>query len=205
MAHASVLFLAGLFIKYDLSLKEFFYKDFTRLIIPYFIFAILAIILETFKRLALNRPNLDYSNEFVAVFVWMDYPSLINTYGFVLWFLPSLFFARLLLFVINKKIESVLIQFGIISLLFYISLKFNIIFGIDNALNAILFVFMGSVFYRHYQNDKRLALLPFILVGLMYYYGVPELDIANKAYENTLINIIYSMGIIFVFISILKG
>ena len=38
----------------------------------------------------------------------------------------------------------------------------------------------------------------------MYYYGVPELDIANKAYENTLINIIYSMGIIFVFISILK-
>ena len=197
-------FLAGLFIKYDLTLKEFFYKDFTRLIIPYFIFAILATILETVKRVALNRPNLDYLNEFVAIFVWMDYPSLINTYGFVLWFLPSLFFARLLLFVINKKIESILIQFGIISLLFYISLKFNIIFGIDNALNAIVFVFMGSIFYRYYQNDKRLALLPFILVGLLYYCGVPELDIANKAYENTLINIIYSMGIIFVFISILK-
>ena len=95
--HMPLFFLlAGFFLKHELSTKEFIVKDFTRLIIPYFIFAVLALIIETIKRAALNREGLDYLYELQGIFIWMDHPTLMNTYGFVLWFLPSLFFSRLI-------------------------------------------------------------------------------------------------------------
>ena len=96
--HMPLFFMiAGFFIKFDLSLKEFIIKDFKRLMIPYFLFAIVGLLLETIKRIALHRESLDYIHEIKAVFIWMDMSSLINTYAFVLWFLPTLFFSRVFL------------------------------------------------------------------------------------------------------------
>lgn len=112
-------FLAGFFLKYELSTKEFIKKDFNRLIVPYFIFAIVAVMVETVKRMVLNREGLDYFHELKGILIWMDYTSLANTYGFVLWFLPALFFGRLIIYLINKKIKSILIQSSIILFLFY--------------------------------------------------------------------------------------
>ena len=203
--HMPLFFLlAGFFLKHELSTKEFIVKDFTRLIIPYFIFAILALIIETIKRAALNREGLDYLYELQGIFIWMDYPALMNTYGFVLWFLPSLFFSRLIIFFLNKYISSLLVQSTIVLILFIFSLRINIILGIDNALNAVLFVFIGSIFYKFYQNNKILYLLPFILLGLIIFFGIPSLDMASKSYENILINIIYAISIIYILIIILK-
>lgn len=155
--------LAGFFIKYELSTKEFIIKDFKRLMIPYFIFALVGLALETIKRIALHRENLDYLHEIQGIFIWMDIPSLMNTYGFVLWFLPALFFGRVFLFLINKQVISILIQSIIILLLFSLSFFVNLPFEIDNALNAVLFIFTGSLFFRFYQEDKKLFILPFIL------------------------------------------
>jgi len=50
-----------------------------------------------------------------------------------------------------------------------------------------------------------LYILPFILLGLIYYSGIPALDIASKSYENIFINIVYSISIIFILISITKN
>ena len=196
--------VAGFFLKYELSTKEFATKDFKRLIIPYFIFAIIALMLETIKKIALNREGLDYLYELQGIFIWMDYPSLINSYGFVLWFLPALFFSRLIIFSINKYVSSLLIQSAIILLLFSFSFSSNIILGIDNALNAVIFVFLGSIFYRFHQNDKRLYILPFVLIGLIIFFGIPSLDMASKSYENVMVNILYAISIIFVIIYFLK-
>ncbi len=48
----------------------------------------------------------------------------------------------------------------------------------------------------------------FILAGffinLVFYFGIPTLDMANKNYENAFLNIIYAISIIFVLILILK-
>lgn len=130
--------------------------------------------------------------------------SLINSYAFVLWFLPALFFGRVIIFFINKKISSILIQSIIILLLFSVSFFVDILFGIDNALNAILFIFIGSLFFRFYQEDKKLYILSFIFIGLVFYIGIPALDMASKTYENVFVNILYAISFIFILITILK-
>jgi hypothetical protein len=129
---------------------------------------------------------------------------LINTYGFVLWFLPALFFGRAFIFFINKQITSILIQSIIILILFSVSFFVNLPFGIDNALNAILFIFTGSLFFRFYQEDKKLYILPLVLVGLVFYTGIPALDMATKSYGNVVINIFWAVSVVFIIITMLK-
>lgn len=196
--------LAGFFIRFELATKDFIIKDLKRLMIPYFIFAFVGLGLETLKRIALHRENLDYIRELQGIFIWMDMPSLINTYGFVLWFLPTLFFGRMFVFLINKQIKSIFSQSIITMFLFALSFLVNFPFAIDNALNAVLFIFIGSVFFRFYQDNKKLYILPFVFVGLLLYFGTPSLDMANKNYENVIINILWAISIIFIFVAILK-
>lgn len=196
--------LAGFFIRFELATKDFIIKDFKRLMIPYFIFAIVGLFLETVKRNILHRESLDYLHEIQGIFIWMDMPSLINTYGFVLWFLPTLFFGRLLIFLINKQMKSILLQSIIVMFLFVFSFLVNFPFAIDNALNTVLFIFIGSVFFRFYQDNKKLYILPFVFVGLLLYFGIPSLDMASKNYENVIINILWAISIISIFVAILK-
>lgn len=139
--HMPLFFIiAGFFIKFELSIKEFIIKDFKRLMIPYFLFALIGLGIEISKRIALHRESLDYTHEIQAVFIWMDMSSLINTYAFVLWFLPTLFFARIILVAINKFVKNIPFQFFIIFALFLGSFLINLPFGIDNALNTLLFL-----------------------------------------------------------------
>ncbi len=203
--HMPLFFMiAGFFIKFDLSLKEFIIKDFKRLMIPYFLFAIVGLLLETIKRIALHRESLDYIHEIKAVFIWMDMSSLINTYAFVLWFLPALFFARVFLVVINKFIQNIFFQFFIVSILFSCSFLVQLPLGIDNSLNAILFLFLGNVFFRFYQENKILYFLLILLVGLYIIYGLPSLDMATKTYQNVFLNIVFASSVVYFFILMFK-
>jgi fucose 4-O-acetylase-like acetyltransferase len=196
--------LAGFFIKFDLSLKEFIFKDFKRLMIPYFIFAMVGLIMEVLKRVALHRDSLDYIHELKGIFIWMDMSSLINSYAFVLWFLPALFFARVFLVFIHKYITNLFIQFLVIFVLFCSSFYINLPLAMDNAFNAVLFVFIGSKFFSLYQKKKVLYVLPFFTIILYFYFGIPNLDIATKNYENIFVNIFFALGIIYTFIMILQ-
>lgn len=203
--HMPLFFIiAGFFIKFDLAYKEFLLKNFKRLMIPYFIFASMGLILEILKRYALDREELSYFNEFQGIFIWMDMPSLINSYAFALWFLPTLFFAKVMLFFINKNIENLFLQFLIVLIFFSISFFINLPFGFDNAMNSLLFLFIGNIFFRFNQDGVLLYILSFILVGIYLFAGVPSLDLATKSYSNILLNILFSLSIIYVFISIFK-
>lgn len=203
--HMPLFFIiAGFFIKCELSIKEFIIKDFKRLMVPYFIFAFIGLIIETVKRIVLHREGLEYLHELKGVFIWMDMPSLMNTYGFVLWFLPALFFSRVILVTILKYFRNLFIQFVLVCGLFSISFIAQLPFGMDNTLNAILFVFIGNTFFKYYQNIKLFYILPFIVILLYFVYGIPILDLANKNYENAVINIFWAISIIFIFITIFK-
>lgn len=203
--HMPLFFMiAGFFIKFNISLKDFIIKDFKRIMIPYFIFVFIGLSMEAFKRIVLHRDGLDYINELKGVFIWMDMSSLINSYAFVLWFLPALFFARVTLFVIDKYIRKLFIQFVIVGILFGISFLLNLPFAIDNAFNSILFVFIGSIFFRFYQESTFLYILPFLLIGLYFVVSIPTLDMASKNYNNILINIIWAISIIYLFILAFK-
>jgi fucose 4-O-acetylase-like acetyltransferase len=196
--------IAGFFIRFDLSIKEFIVKDFKRLMMPYFLFSLIGLALETVKRAVLNRESLDYLHELKGIFIWMDMSSLINTYAFVLWFLPALFFSRFFLVVISKYVNNIFVQFLICSALFGISFLLDLPFGIDNALNAILFLFFGSVFYRFYQENNIIYVFPILTAILYFIYGIPRLDMATKDYGNIFVNILFSVGLVYAIIVILK-
>lgn len=203
--HMPLFFIiAGFFIKLELSIKEFIVKDFKRLMIPYFLFAFIGLVLETLKRVALHRESLDFLHELQAVFIWMDMSSLINSYAFVLWFLPALFFARVFLVVLNKYIKNIFLQLIIAFLLFGFSFLVDLPFGIDNALNAFLFLFLGSLFFRFYQESKFLCIFPVIVVVLYFIFGIPSLDMATKTYGNVFVNIFFSLGIVYMMILVFK-
>lgn len=196
--------IAGFFIKFDKSLKDFVKQDFKRLMIPYFLFAVIALVVEILKRIALQRESLDYLKELQGIFLWMDMASLIHTYAFVLWFLPALFFARVTLVFLDRYIHNPFIQLLSVSILFASSFYINIPFGFDNAMNALLFVFGGSIFFRFYQNSKILYIFPFVLIGLYFTFGIPVLDMASKNYESVFIIIFWSLSIIGSLILVLK-
>lgn len=203
--HMPLFFIiAGFFIKFDLAPRDFVIKDFKRLMIPYFLFSVISLVTETLKRIVLHREQLDYLEELQGIFFWMDMTSLINTYAFVLWFLPALFFARVILVFIDRYIHNVFIQLLIVSILFMGSFYINVPFGFDNAMNALFFVFVGSIFFRFYQDSKILYIAPLVLVGLYFTFGIPILDMASKNYENVFINLIWSLSIIGSLILVLK-
>lgn len=203
--HMPLFFIiAGFFIKFDLAPRDFVIKDFKRLMIPYFLFSVISLVTETLKRIVLHREQLDYLEELQGIFFWMDMTSLINTYAFVLWFLPALFFARVILVFIDRYIHNIFIQLLIISILFASSFYINLPFGFDNAMNALLFVFIGNIFFRFYQDCKILYISPLVLVGLYFTFGIPILDMASKNYENVFINLIWSLSIIGSLILVLK-
>jgi len=196
--------LAGFFIKDELSFEEVFIKDFKRLMIPYFIFAIIGLCVEVIKRILLHRDSLNYVYELQSIFLGMDMRSLNHHYGFVLWFLPTLFFARLIVYGFQKKAFNIVFQFILVLILFYISFYLELPFAIDNAFNASLWVFLGFIFYKFYQENTFLYGFPAIGIMIFLFYGIPALDMATKSYSHSVVNILWAISIIFIFIMILK-
>jgi len=203
--HMPLFFIiAGFFINFDLSLGEYITKNFKRLMIPYFLFALIGVFATFLKNIFLAREQLEVFHELKGIFIWMDMTSLMNSYAFVLWFLPALFFSKVLFYIINKYIINIFIQLTLIIGLFYISFYIEVPFGIDNALNAMPFLFIGNKFFKSYQKSKLLYVLPFLIICLFFIFEIPLLDMASKNFNNVIINILWSISIIYFFILVLK-
>ena len=173
--------------------------------IPYLIFSLIALIITQVKNIALGRESLDLLQAVSGVFIWMDMSSLSNTYAFVLWFLPALFFSRSVLFLIRKYINNMFIQFLVVFFLFSLSFYIDVPFGFDNALNALLFVFIGNVAFSSFQNNGWLFVsLPSVVLIYMY-IEMPLLDMASKNYSNIIINILLSVSTVHLLILLLKS
>ncbi|MGP1579436.1 MAG: acyltransferase family protein [Wolinella sp.] len=176
-------------------------KDFKRLMIPYFVFAIIGIATDTLKRYLLHRDVLDYMHEFYGVFVSMDMQSLMNTYAFVLWFLPTLFFAKLLYRGLTSLIPSLFMSFASATLLFAFSFFIELPFALDNACNALLFIFIGNLVFK-YRESPWLYGATCIIGVIFLFYGIPELDMASKNYTSVLINILWATSVVVLLVKI---
>jgi len=202
--HMPLFFIiSGFFINIDRKPLEFIKKDLYRLMLPYLAFTFLGLSVEVFKRYVLGRESLDYLSELYNIYIWMDGAALINTYAFVLWFLPVLFFSRLVVFYSCKYVNNIYIQILTVILLFSASFFYEIPFAIDNALNSVLFVYIGfKIFYLYSKgllNFKKAYYfwMPLLILGIIYlFYGLPGLDMARKNYSNIPINIVWSLLVI---------
>jgi len=195
--------LSGFFIKTEGNIKFLIIKDWKRLMLPYFIFVILALAITMFKRWGLNREPLNYVDELNAIFFWMNYKHLINSYGFVLWFLPALFFSKFFYYLIMKNISSLLIQFCLCIILFLMSFQLQLPFAFSNAMNSVIWLFIGSQSFRVLNcysifECRRyfpvfILLVPLVLVVSIYAYsGIPKLDMSLLIYEHYIINVLWA-------------
>lgn len=85
-------FIAGFFIKYERPPLEFIKSEMRALLLPYLGFMALALITTYAKCLLLSRP-FSWEAQLKGALFYMDFAHLDN-YGFILWFLPALFVAR---------------------------------------------------------------------------------------------------------------
>lgn len=74
--------------------------------IPFFVFAFIGLGIEYIKRLLFPHypfitPTIHLENELIGIFYYMDFTHM-HQYGFVLWFLPALFWAKTILVAIVK-------------------------------------------------------------------------------------------------------
>lgn len=204
--HMPLFFMvSGFFIKFEIHFKDFVVKNFKRLMIPYFIFSIVGLFIEILKRYLLHREALDYTHEIKGIFIDMDFAGLCNTYAFVLWFLPALFFSRVFLYLIKNKIPSLLLQSLVVVFLFMASFYIDLPFGIDNALNSLIFIYAGNIIFDK-KMPNVLVLLSVVVLAIIYCFGFSlNLDMASKVYSNKFLNVIWTVSFVYVLIFCIKN
>jgi Fucose 4-O-acetylase and related acetyltransferases len=204
--HMPLFFMiSGFFIKFETSFKVFVVKNFKRLMIPYFIFSIAGLFMEILKRYLLHRETLDYVHEIKGIFIDMDFAGLCNTYAFVLWFLPALFFSRIFLYFIKNKIPSLPLQSLVVVILFMVSFYVDLPFGLDNALNSLIFVYVGNIIFEKRLSNVS-ALLSFVALGAIYLFGFNlNLDLASKVCSNKFLNVLWAVSFVYLLIFCIKN
>jgi len=180
--HMPLFFMvSGFFIKFETSFKDFIVKNFKRLMIPYFIFSIIGLFMEMLKS------------------------GLCNTYAFVLWFLPALFFSRIFLYLIKNKMPSLLLQSFAVVFLFMGSFYIDLPFGLDSALNSLIFVYAGNIIFEK-RLPNILVFLSFVVLVAIYLFGFNlNLDMASKVYSNKFLNVIWAISFVYVLIFCIKS
>lgn len=188
------LTISGYLFNEEKLSKGFIIKNMKRIFVPFSIFFLVAFLIEFLKRMLLSRDQLELF-QLIDAFLFMDFPSLQNTYGFVLWFLPALFFSKLFLkalFIINNNLLRIFISI----LLFVIGMKIQLPFSIDEGLTVLPFLLFG--FYLKSLNQKHIAIISLLILSLtlLTYNSPPTLNLSSKEFENIYLNFLWSLSII---------
>lgn len=214
--HMPLFFIiSGLFIKNNLDLKDLIIKDWKRLMIPYFIFSVLAIVIESLKRWGLQRDPLSYLDELTAIIFWMDMEHLLNSYAFVLWFLPTLFFGKIFYYFIKKNVYNLFNQSCIFIFLFFGSFYIQLPFALSNAMNAVLWIFIGSVLFKAFNEGYKVKLgnicfeatlvFPIVVLIIIYsYFGILSLNMSLLSYDNKIFNVLWAVSLVFLLVCCFK-
>ena len=195
--------ISGFFIKYDIPVKEYVVKNLKRIMIPYIIFSLLGLLAGWLKTLAPSREPLNLLFELKGIFFTMNMKDMLHTYAFVLWFLPTLFWSKIILYFIHKFTRNKILVSFITVLLFMISFKVELPFALDNAFNAILWVYMGFLIFN-YRDEKFMYAAPVGLALIWSIWSLPILDVATKNYSNIFHNLAFAGLLIISMIIVIK-
>lgn len=203
------VFISGFFIKED-NFLENFKKDAKRLLLPFVVFSLFPlVIIEPLKRLLFsNYPfmlkNINYWEEIKGIFLWMDMGHL-HHYGFVLWFLPALFWARSFLFWLKKiiKIDVLIFLITIFGYFIVVNRGWILPFGIDKALLFMPWILLGNIFYIKFKDSNYLKYFGLMAIILIC-FRIPEINLALKSVNNSIYGFIYSMVLILALVYVSK-
>lgn len=183
-------YISGILIQKERNLGESWKRDFKKLILPYFLFSLLGLAAEYLKRwlfpgAVFVNGSANLKEELVGIFWYMDYSHL-HQYGFVLWFLPALFWAKNVYLWLIQKFNNQYVVSVLCFLLLIISNNIGILpFGIDKAMIGLFFLSLPRLFNGKYWY-LTLAIWLFVPVATM----------------NTSVKIINLYGIVYSIIAI---
>lgn len=188
-------FLSGLFIsrQCENNFRIYLKKNFKSLLLPYFYFNIISIAFYYTMSIMFHKELLigNVQDNLIGIFVGMRFGS---PYHHVLWFLPCLFFAKMLAYPIFKLSK---IQFGggkfllaivtlIIGLTYCKWTKKPLPMSFDALLIAVFFIVCGD-YYMKYQAIinkwiKKSGLLLILLSALFVFLNFDKVEMYNMSY-----------------------
>ena len=202
-------FLSGLFIKRQCE-KDFctyVKKNFRSLLLPYFYFNILSIIFYYIMSCIFHKELLlgSVQDNLIGIFVGMRFGS---PYHHLLWFLPCLFFAKIIVYpmikLFQKRLEWVKLMLSSIALV--IGLTYSscatkpLPLSFDASLVAAFFIVLGD----YYMKTKTVINkyvgkywnIVLILVALSIIYNFNKVEMFNMTYGNWGLFLLGSLSII---------
>lgn len=198
-------FVSGFFIRIDESVKIFLIKNFKRIMLYFFVFALIGFLATYFRNIFLNRENESVLSSLTGIFFWMDFEHL-NHYGFVLWFLPALFWGKFINYLFLKYLKNKWLIGALILMIFslVVSLKIKLPFALDIGLISSLWIFLGYLVFNFFKEKilKYWAYLAIIIFSSLLLLPVPGLNLSVRYFSFPVYNVLYSfLIIIFLFIA----
>lgn len=203
-------FLSGLFIsrQCENNFRIYLKKNFKSLLLPYFYFNIISIAFYYTMSIMFHKELLigNVQDNLIGIFVGMRFGS---PYHHVLWFLPCLFFAKMLAYPIFKLSK---IQFGggkfllaivtlIIGLTYCKWTKKPLPMSFDASLIAVFFIVCGD-YYMKYQAIinkwiKKSGLLLILFSALFVFLNFDKVEMYNMSYGSWIPFVCGSLSSIF--------
>ncbi len=198
--HMPFFFLVGGFFIHttDTSFTAFARKNALRLGIPYLVFGAIGIAAEVAKRIALDRPTGELADYASGLLFWMDYRHLTG-YHLILWFLPALFGARLLVWLIARYLPQWCLALPVAASVAAIGVQLpvQLPFALNQILQATLWVWLGREIFNRpalcFDRRPRTWLAFCSAVVAIYIgFGIPQLNVAISQFEAPLHNYIFA-------------
>ncbi len=188
----------------DNRLSVFDPRDFSRLGRYYVFFGFLGIAAENIKIWALGRPAMDLWETVAGFLYFMDMPHL-HHYGFILWFLPALFWGKMFtraLLCYGKKQGYILVGAGFLFLLgWMMPSEIPVGFGIHEGLLAVLWCALGCLSAAVWGRGRMLSVFGTLAfaaaLGAIVFLPIPQLDLASYMIPNPWYNVCYSVLVIY--------
>ena len=119
-------------------------------------------------------------------------------------FASTIFFKDIFIFYKNK-IPSLPLQSLVVVILFMVSFYVDLPFGLDNALNSLIFVYVGNIIFEKRLSNVS-ALLSFVALGAIYLFGFNlNLDLASKVCSNKFLNVLWAVSFVYLLIFCIKN
>lgn len=203
--------LGGMFINRNESMNSFLGKNIRRIVVPYLICGVASIVIAGFKNLILHRSPIDVEASFIGLIYWMNIKHLIG-YGFVLWFLPALFWSRFFVYCFLRYEGLLAALLLIVACCWSYNIDDEIPFGLKIGIMAIPWTLFGYYLRKTWSLlSKNIPLLLFILLGLEFALviqcGLPEINVAYGNISAPFYSILYTLiaiVIIFTFFKLLN-
>lgn len=203
-------FINGFFYKIEPNFKDFLIKKIKSLYLPFFVYAVIFLLLHNFFYFLGFVDSLydksDFIKSFTYIVMFRNKEELLGA----IWFIPLLFIVNLVYDILSRLLKSKILFSIVIVVLYLISFIFSsyhgYIFKIMSITGVSIFTFFTGQLYKKYElTIERYKFLS--IIGIIICFSLSfefKIDLASKEFTNPFIYFISSSFGIWFFINVSK-